>query len=56
MAQARFRFQGELVSFLAPERRAGAFSHGCARAATVKIALRPRRSYKEGPCNSSHGI
>ncbi len=39
MAQARFRFHGELVSFLAPERRAGAFSHGCARAATVKHAI-----------------
>lgn len=39
MAQATFRFHGELVSFLAPERRAGAFSRRCARAATVKHAI-----------------
>ena len=39
MAQARFRFHSELVSFLARERRSGAFSHGCARAATVKHAV-----------------
>lgn len=39
MAQATFRFYGELVSFLAPGRRAGAFSHRCARAATVKHAI-----------------
>jgi uncharacterized protein len=39
MAQATFRFHGELVSFLAPARRAGAFSHGCARAATLKHAI-----------------
>ena len=39
MAQATFHFHGELVSFLAPGRRGGAFSHGCARAATVKHAI-----------------
>jgi len=39
MAQAKFHFHGELVSFLAPERRSGAFSHECARAATVKHAI-----------------
>jgi uncharacterized protein with PIN domain len=39
MAQATFHFHSELVSFLAPERRSGAFSHGCARAATVKNAI-----------------
>lgn len=39
MAQATFHFHGELVSFLAPERRAGAFSQACARAATIKHAI-----------------
>lgn len=39
MAQATFRFHGELVSFLAPGRRGGAFTHSCARAATVKHAI-----------------
>lgn len=39
MARATFHFHGELVSFLAPERRAGAFAHHCARAATVKHAI-----------------
>lgn len=39
MAQAAFRFHGKLVRFLAPERRSGVFSHGCARAATVKNAI-----------------
>ena len=39
MAEATFRFHGKLVHFLAPERRAGFFSHGCARAATVKNAI-----------------
>jgi uncharacterized protein len=39
MAQATFHFHGELVSFLAPGRRAGAFSHDGARAATVKHAI-----------------
>ena len=39
MAKARFCFHGELVRFLAPERRSGAFSHECARAATLKNAI-----------------
>jgi uncharacterized protein len=39
MAQATFRFHGELVSFLAPGRRPGSFFHACARAATVKHAI-----------------
>ena len=39
MAIATFRFHGELVEFLARERRASAFAHACARAATVKHAI-----------------
>lgn len=39
MATATFRFHGELVQFLARERRGIAFAHGCARAATVKHAI-----------------
>jgi len=39
MASATFHFHGELVSFLAPARRGGAFSRSCARAATVKHAI-----------------
>jgi uncharacterized protein len=39
MATATFRFHGELAGFLARERRAGAFVHVCARAATVKHAI-----------------
>jgi uncharacterized protein with PIN domain len=39
MATATFRFHGELVYFLSPERRGGAFSHACARAATIKNAI-----------------
>jgi uncharacterized protein with PIN domain len=36
MAVATFRFHGELAAFLPRARRAAAFSHVCARAATVK--------------------
>lgn len=39
MASATFRFHGELPYFLSPERRGGAFTHACARAATVKNAI-----------------
>ncbi|HSC94897.1 MAG TPA: Mut7-C RNAse domain-containing protein [Burkholderiales bacterium] len=39
MATATFRFHGELAYFLSPERRGGAFSHACARAATIKNAI-----------------
>lgn len=39
MATATFLFHGELAEFLARERRGGAFSHPCARAATVKHAI-----------------
>jgi len=39
MAQPTFHFHSELVRFLAPERRSGVFSHGCARAATLKNAI-----------------
>lgn len=39
MATATFRFHGELTNFLAREQRSGAFSHACARAATIKNAI-----------------
>lgn len=39
MATATFQFHGELTAFLPRERRGGAFSHACARAATVKNAI-----------------
>jgi uncharacterized protein with PIN domain/sulfur carrier protein ThiS len=39
MATATFRFHGELASFLSSERRGGAFTHACARAATIKNAI-----------------
>ncbi|MBI2509221.1 MAG: Mut7-C ubiquitin/RNAse domain-containing protein [Betaproteobacteria bacterium] len=39
MATATFLFHGELAEFLARGRRGGAFSHSCARAATVKHAI-----------------
>lgn len=39
MATATFRFHGELSAFLAPQHRGVAFSHACARAATVKHAV-----------------
>ena len=39
MVTATFRFHGELAYFLSPERRDGAFSHACARAATIKNAI-----------------
>ena len=38
-AQAHFRFHEELAPFLAPSRRQCAFSHTCARAATLKHAI-----------------
>lgn len=39
MSRARFRFDAELASFLAPALRAGEFEHECARAATLKNAI-----------------
>lgn len=38
-AQARFRFHGELATFLAPSRRERLFAYTCARAATLKHAV-----------------
>ena len=39
MATALFRFHGELAEFLPYGKRGGAFSHACARAATLKNAI-----------------
>jgi hypothetical protein len=39
MSSALFRFHGELGTFLAREHRGVAFSHACARAATLKQAI-----------------
>lgn len=39
MARARFRFHGELGTFLARERRDVSFAYDCARAATLKNAI-----------------
>jgi len=39
MATAIFRFHGELAGFLPYGKRGGAFSHACARAATLKNAI-----------------
>ena len=39
MATALFRFHGELTEFLPYGKRGGAFSHACARAATLKNAI-----------------
>ena len=39
MATATFLFHGELAKFLARGKRGSAFSHACARAATVKHAI-----------------
>lgn len=39
MATALFRFHGELAQFLPYGKRGGAFSHACARAATLKNAI-----------------
>lgn len=39
MATAVFRFHGELAEFLPYGKRGGAFSHACARAATLKNAI-----------------
>ncbi|MGH8701294.1 MAG: Mut7-C RNAse domain-containing protein [Burkholderiales bacterium] len=39
MATASFLFHGELAEFLPREKRVGAFSHACARAATIKNAI-----------------
>lgn len=39
MATAKFRFHGELETFLARERRGIAFDYACARAATLKHAI-----------------
>ena len=39
MATASFLFHGELTEFLPRARRSGAFSHSCARAATIKHAI-----------------
>ncbi len=39
MATAIFRFHGELSEFLPYGKRGGAFSHACARAATLKNAI-----------------
>ena len=39
MATATFLFHGELAEFLGRGKRGGAFSHSCARAATVKHAI-----------------
>lgn len=39
MTTANFLFHGELAEFLPRERRGSAFSHSCARAATIKHAI-----------------
>jgi hypothetical protein len=39
MTTALFRFHGELTEFLPYGKRGGAFSHACARAATLKNAI-----------------
>ena len=39
MATATFLFHGELAEFLTRAKRGGAFSHSCARAATIKHAI-----------------
>jgi uncharacterized protein with PIN domain len=39
MATATFLFHGELAQFLGRDQRGSAFSHSCARAATVKHAI-----------------
>ena len=39
MACANFLFHGDIRRFLAPERRGGAFTYTCARAATIKHAV-----------------
>jgi uncharacterized protein with PIN domain len=39
MATATFQFHGELAQFLGRDKRGSAFSHSCARAATVKHAI-----------------